>query len=291
MIKTILVPSFGDEADIATFAAALAVARTCNAHLDVLHVRLDAAGVAMAMATDAGSGALTAGLIDRLEDDANERQAKAAAIFRRFCDVSGLPVMAKPDGGADRPTAEWHVETGAEPQWIATYGVAADLIVAARERGDTGVLARSILEAALLDTGRPLLIPAASALPASIDRIAIAWKPVPQAARAVTAAAPLIARAKEVVVLTVEEGSDDKTGETDRLLRNLAWHGVAVRKERLSSGPDGAAATLLDAAATREHADLLVMGGYGHNRVREWVFGGVTQQVLGDAPLPVLIAH
>jgi nucleotide-binding universal stress UspA family protein len=54
-------------------------------------------------------------------------------------------------------------------------------------------------------------------------------------------------------------------------------------------GPDGAAATLLSAIAGR--ADLLVMGGYGHSRVREWVFGGFTQHVLADAPLPVLLAH
>jgi len=290
MIKTILVPSFGDEADSATCAAALAVARMFGAHLDVLHVRLDATGVAMAMATDAGSGALTAGLIDRLQDDAREREARAHAIFQRFCDDAGLAVTATPDGAAG-PSAEWRVETGEEPRWIATYGVAADLIVASRERGDANALARSILEAALLETGRPLLIPATAApLPASIERVAIAWKAVPQAARAVALAAPFIARAKEIIVLTVEEASDEQPGEIDRLLRNFAWHGVAARKERLSPGPAGAAATLLDAAA-RERADLLVMGGYGHNRLREWVFGGFTQRVLVDAPLPVLIAH
>ena len=54
-------------------------------------------------------------------------------------------------------------------------------------------------------------------------------------------------------------------------------------------GPDGAAATLLSAIAGR--ADLLVMGAYGHSRVREWVFGGFTTHVLADAPLPVLMAH
>ena len=54
-------------------------------------------------------------------------------------------------------------------------------------------------------------------------------------------------------------------------------------------GADGAVVTLL--AAAKDRADLLVMGGYGHTRIREWVFGGFTQQVLTDAPLPVLIAH
>src|SRR5580693_5113718 len=128
MIKTILVPSFGNEDDNATFAAALAVARPSGAHLDVLHVRLDATNVALAMATDAGSGALTAGLIDRLEEDARDREAKAQACFKRFCDEAGLAVTGAPAvGQAAAPSAEWHVETGEEPRWITTYGIAADL--------------------------------------------------------------------------------------------------------------------------------------------------------------------
>lgn len=292
MIKTILVGATGSEADRAAFAAALAVARPFGAHLDVLHVRLDAANIALAMATDAGSGALTAGLIDRLEQDARERESKARAIFARFCDDAGLPVTSVPS--PDRPaaaTAEWHVETGEEPRWMATYGIAADLIVAPRASGEE-VLARSILEAVLLETGRPLLIPPAAALPASFERVAIAWKATPQAARAVALAMPFLMRAREIVVITVEEEPEERPGgpdETDRLTRNLTWHGFAARSERLRPGPEGAAATLL--AAARERADLLVMGGYGHSRLREWVFGGVTQQVLVDAPLPVLIAH
>ena len=72
-------------------------------------------------------------------------------------------------------------------------------------------------------------------------------------------------------------------------MRNLAWHDVAATTLRLTPGPEGAAEALLTAAG--ERADLLVMGGYGHSRLREWVFGGVTERVLGNAPLPVLMMH
>jgi nucleotide-binding universal stress UspA family protein len=170
---------------------------------------------------------------------------------------------------------------------MAIYGLSADLIVAPRATGDD-MSARSILEAVLLETGRPLLIPAAAAMPASLDRIAIAWKATPQASRAVALAMPLLARAKEVVIATVEEhaGGHDDAG---RLARSLARHGFAVKTERMAPGANGAAATLLSSTAGR--ADLLVMGGYGHSRLREWVFGGFTEEVLTDAPLPVLIAH
>ncbi len=293
MIKTILVAASGNESDRATYAAALVIARPFGAHLDVLHVRLDVVGTAVAMTTDAGSGALTAGLIDRMEQDARDREATAQEIFTRFCGGAGLAVASAPSpGGAPNgtgaPSAEWHVETGEEPRWMAAYGLAADLIVARRGTGEDDVLARSTLEAVLIETGRPLLIATAAAMPATLGRIAIAWKPTPQAARAVALAMPFLARAKEIVVITVEEETH-MPDEADRLVRNLAWHGLAATAERLKPGAEGAAATLLAGVAGR--ADLLVMGGYGHSRLREWVFGGFTQHVLVDAPLPVLIAH
>jgi nucleotide-binding universal stress UspA family protein len=288
MIKTILVAATGSQSDAESFAAALAIARPFAAHLDVLHVRLDATSVAVAMSTDVGGGALIAGLIEQLERDAGERERAARENFTRFCSAAGLAETAAPaPDGAGGPSAEWHVETGEEPRWMAAYGVASDLIVAPRATAED-VVARSILETVLLESGRPLMIPAVSAMPASFERIAIAWKPTSQAARAVAAAMPLLVRAKEVVVITVEE---EEAGhhEADRLVRNLAWHGIRATTAPLKPGPAGAGATLL--AAARDRADLLVMGGYGHSRLREWVFGGFTQLVLADAPLPVLIAH
>jgi nucleotide-binding universal stress UspA family protein len=288
MIKTILVPASGSPGDATTFAAALAVARRFGAHIDVLHARYDPTGVAVAMASDAGSGALTAGLIEQLENDARGRQAKAKEAFTRFCKEAAIAEtgtrQSNPDGGV---TAEFHVETGEEPRLLAEYGMAADLIVACRTPDEEAV-GRTTLEAVLLETGRPLLVPPAAAMPAAIERVAIAWKPTQHTARAVAMAMPFIVRAKEVVVLTVAEPTDEHAA-TDRLVRGFAWHGLAARAEGLQPGPDGAVATLLTAAS--ERADLLVMGGYGHTRIREWVFGGFTQQVLSDAPLPVLMAH
>jgi nucleotide-binding universal stress UspA family protein len=290
MIKTILVAATGYDSDSASFAAALALARPFAAHLDVLHVRLDAVSVAVAMSNDAGSGALTAGIIEQFEKDARDREAKARDNLTRFCGSAGLVETTAP-GPADRaggPSAQWHVETGEEARWMAAYGVAADLIVVPRATGEDAV-ARSTVESLLLETGRPLLIPAGPAKPAGFERIAIAWKPTAQAARAVAAAMPLLSRAKEVAVITVEEPQAAHHHDADRLVRNLAWHGIAATSVTLDPGHAGAGATLL--AGARDRADLLVMGGYGHSRLREWVFGGVTQLALADAPLPVLIAH
>jgi nucleotide-binding universal stress UspA family protein len=288
MIKSILVPATGDQADLATFAAALGVAREFSAHIEFLHVHLDAVATAVAMTSDAAGGVLLEGIIEQLERDAREREAKAKRMFDEFCARESLAILEIPEDQArGKPTAQWHVETGDEARSIEAYGMAADLIVAARGADDE-VTARLVLEAALLDTGRPLLIPGAAVpAPAFGGTVAIAWKATPQAARAVAAAMPFIARAERVIVMTVEEGQ--ASDGADRLVRNLAWHGCRATAEILTRKGEDAVETLL--AAAKERTGLLVMGGYGHSRLREWIFGGFTQRVLADAPLPVLMAH
>jgi len=287
MIKTLLVPASGSDTDAVAYAAAYAIAQGYGAHIDVLHVRLDPVEVATAMSTEGAGGTLLEGIIDSLEKDANEIEAKARSIFSAFCTREGVS-LASVAGGDAKVTAGFHVETGQEPRWLTAYGLTCDLAIATRGMPGDNAVARSTLEALLLETGRPLLIPGASApAPDFADRIAIAWKPTPQAARAVTAAMPLLARAKEVTVLMVEE-EEGRRDETARLIDYLGWHGVRVVTERLTPGADGAA-TLIAAATAK--SGLLVMGGYGHTRLREWVFGGFTQSVLDHAELPVLMAH
>ena len=286
MIKTILVPVTGCETDVAALSAALSVARMFGAHLDVLHVRLDTIEAAVAMTADAGGGgALAPGLIEQLEREVRDCEAKAQQLFGDFCTSESLDILVDPAARTEKPSAQWHVETGQEPRWVAAYGMTADLTVASRGGADDAA-ARAALEAVLLETGRPLLIPSASAVIA--EKIAIAWKPTPQAARAVALAMPFLSRAKEIIVMSVEE-EEGRRDDADRLVQSLAWHGFAATAERLTPGPRGAAETLI--AAARAKAGLLVLGGYGHSRLREWVFGGFTQRILADAPLPVLIAH
>lgn len=293
MIKTVLVAATANAArDAAAFAAALAIARSFGAHIDALHVRFDPASMAMVMASDVGTGAVTVGLLDRLEQDAQQREAAAHDLFAHFCATAGIAQTASPaPGTATAVSAEWHAEIGEEPRWMTDYARTSDLVVAPRGIGDDDVLSRSVLEAVLLEAGRPLLIPAGAALPAAFERVMIAWKPTREASRTVALATPFITRATEITVVTVEESGEGAgdAGTADRLARNLARHGLRARVERPQPGTESAAATLLGYAAA--HADLLVMGGYGHGRLREWVFGGFTQEVLASAPLPVLIAH
>jgi nucleotide-binding universal stress UspA family protein len=288
MIKTILVPATGSDSDSAVFASALAVARAFAAHLEFLHVRPDAAATAVAMASDGGGATMVGSLINRLEEEADQREEKAKQLFQGFCEREGLALRdASP--GSQGPSAQWLREIGAEPYWVAEHGRAADLLVIGRPGEDEGVSLDTI-EGALIDSGRPLLIPAAAPLTALPETIAIAWKATPQAARALTAASPFLQIAKQIVILTVGEDRRAPEEEADRLMAGLRWHGVPVSLRHLQPAADRSGPEILLSAAA-EHKALLVMGGYGRSRLREWIFGGFTLHVLRGAEVPVLMAH
>ncbi len=105
-----------------------------------------------------------------------------------------------------------------------------------------------------------------------------------------TAALPFVALAKQVLILTVSEEEKSPSEEGSRLMASLRWRGIEVSANRLQPDGRSPADTMLAAAAERQA--LLVMGGYGHSRLRQWMFGGFTQHVLQTAAaVPVLIAH
>ena len=110
-----------------------------------------------------------------------------------------------------------------------------------------------------------------------------------------TAATSILFRAEQVSILSVSEngaGAGDDTGRAsaEHLASQLKWHGVTARVG-VEASPSGSAAEALKEMAYNCDADLLVMGGYGHSRVREFVFGGVTRDILADCALPVLMVR
>ena len=289
MIKTLLVPATGGNTDDVVFASALTVARAFEAHLNFLHVRVDAAAMAATMAQDGSGAAMITGLVDRIDEEASQRQEKARQVFERFCERERLITMEAPSpGGQPGPSAQWLREVGDEAYWVVEHGRSADLLVMGRPREDEGVSIDTI-ERALLGSGRPLLLPSASGLAALPETVVIAWKAAPEAARAVTAAMPLLSRSKRILIVTVAEEPGLSDEEGARLMTALGWHGLNASTRHLRPDRLGAADTLLAAAA--EEGALVVMGAYGHSRLREWVFGGFTEHVLRRAAVPVLMMH
>jgi nucleotide-binding universal stress UspA family protein len=290
MSRYILVPATGSDTDEPVFATALMAARLLTAHLEFLHVRADVQEALTAMAcADMGGGGIGFEQIMRtLEQEVASQQNRAEAAFRRLCERERLPVTADPAFAL--PSAEWRMETGDEPTWLAEHGRAADLLVLGRAREGEPV-AMDVLEAALMATGRPVLI-APEKTPRRLSGVvAIAWKDRPEAARAVEAARPFLELADEVRILSIiEEGARSDEQSCERLRYALSWQNSRVTVQCLKQDDRPAVDALL-AAATTANADLLVMGGYGHSRVRELIFGGFTRRILTHAELPVLMAH
>ena len=215
MIKTILVPATGNQTDDAVFTSALTAARAFNAHLGFLHVRVDAAAMVAAMATDGSGAAMVSGLVERIEEEATGREDTATQLFQRFCERERLAIEDTP-AGQQRPTAQWLRQAGDEAYWVREYGRAADLLVIGRPADDQGVSIDTI-EAALVGTGRAVLIVPAAPLVSLPETMVIAWKAAPEAARAVSAAMPLLSRAKQILIMIVAEN------EAYRTRKEPAW--------------------------------------------------------------------
>jgi len=286
MPRIVLLPVTGSPADQEVFALALTVARNFGSHLIALHVRPDVRRDVTSLA--ASDGGMTAGidtLLEQMETDADTREKAASDAWHAFCSQNNIAGAEQP--GDKGVTAEWVSETGVEADWLAEYGRTADLIVVGRGEEKWGP-DYVLMEAALMDTGKPVLIaPRATNAPLT-GAVGIAWKDTREAGGAVRAALPFLRTASQVILFIVPEGEDNKSHL--RLARMLRWHNPNISIQALSDGDQTPVALLLG-AAVKANCGLLVMGGYGHTRLREAVFGGFTRAVLESAPVPVLMAH
>jgi nucleotide-binding universal stress UspA family protein len=288
MFKYILVPATGGDADAPVFLTALGIARRLGSHLEFLHVRTDVRQMLMAMTTaDMSAGIGYDRILQTLEQDVAARQTKAELAFHDFCKREQLPVSS--DLATRPPSAEWRTEIGDEPTWLAEHGRAADLVVVGRAREGEPV-AMDVLEACLMATGRPVLLAPARVASCVSGTVAIAWNNRPEAARAVAAARPFLDMADKVVVFSVVEDGETEKLSCERLRHALSWHNSNTIVQSLRQDARPPVETLL-AAVSAVKADILVMGGYGHSRVREVLFGGFTRRLLSHADLPILMAH
>ncbi len=286
VIKTILTLLSGAAADRLRLDVALAVARNFGAHIEALHARGDPRN-AVPITVEGMSGALVEEIMTLAENEAGDQSAAARATFDSWLASADIERRDAPATGAG-VTAAWLEETGREDELIVNYGRLADLIVEARPTpGDFGT--EVAVEAAIFDTGRPVLLVAPEPRPVIGENVAIFWNGSAQAARAVAGALPLLSRAKAVNVLWVgEAGGPERTRKG--LPNYLSWHGIEAAVSDFKPDSRAVGQALLE-EAERVGADLLVMGAYTHSRLRRMVLGGVTKHVLGNATLPVLMAH
>ncbi len=288
-IKNLLAPLGEHELDGVLIDNALAVARLLEAHLVGLHVTRPPEEL-IPYATIGLSAGMRATVIEGASQVSREVAARLRERFEAACASAGVALTERPAGGGGRgASAEWMERSGKQSVVVSRYGRVADLIVVSHIRRRPPP--PPTIEAALLDTGRPLLLMPATPHGCALDHVAIAWNGSKEASQAVAAAGPCLAAAKRITVLTTRRRMGMPPSAED-LERYLGWHGLGceVRLIDADRGSRRVARGLLEACAELG-ADLLVMGAYGRVRAREMVFGDVTRYVFARAELPVLMVH
>jgi len=286
MIKTILVPVLGDVTDVPEYGTAVAAARLLGAHLEFLFVGPKASELlGVSESGDFATGLIRPEILFDLERAEEARAADARLAVKRLCERERIAVHDAPPG-PHAISAEWRHEQGDQISSVVGRTRFNDLLVT---RPGTGWVAK-LNEAVLTQGGRPVLL-APSRPPDSLNQtVVIAWKETPEAARAVTAAMPFLAQADKVVVLSVHEGEPPNVKSVGDVAQQLRWHRLDVQARCLAVTGGDVAQTLISAVHDLK-AGLLVMGAYGHSRVREVILGGLTRHVLRGADLPVLLSH
>ena len=225
------------------------------------------------------------------EDVSREQAARARKDAEAALDRFSERVRR---GGNAR--VESRIAVGEPVEATSLHARYADLVVVGQsDRGaSVGVMTpESFPELLALTCGRPIvMVPFTGTVQAAGERVLIAWNASREATRAVTDALPMLQKAKQVTVVVVNPKPNDAHGQQPGadLSLYLARHGVVVEAS-VTHAPDIDIGSLLVSRVAELDADLLVMGCYGHSRLRELVLGGVTRSVLGQMTVPVLLSH
>ena len=208
----------------------------------------------------------------------------AKTLFGQVADRHGFPLIKKPKSTAG---AVWLEKVGSPDKVLSIMGPVSDLLIVSRPAGRGGKVARYFLLAALFNTSRPVLVLPQSGKQTECQRVSIAWNQSAEAARAVAAAMPILQAADEVNILTCgpEQGLGPKSSQLATYLR---FWGVQSKRVKTQGSDD---VTALISGYKETQSDLLVMGAYSRSRLRQRVFGGVTEYMLNRANIPVLMLH
>lgn len=270
--KTILLHAERGHAATNRVEAAATLARD----LDAVLIGLGAETYDLSPVADPYMGYATGEWVTLLQEQVEKDLAAAEMAFRR--DAAGAQVQWR--SAQDEPARALLRNAHAVDLIVVGPRLVADNLHAA-DPGDV-----------IMGAGRPVLMAPPTHRFLSGKAIVIAWKNTPHCRRAVADALPFLRRAEEVIVHTVCQGGESETTarETDDLVANLARHGVVARPLVTSAASEGVTLEL-ERIAELNGADLIVCGAYGHSRMREWAFGGVTDDLIRNPPCFVLMSH
>jgi nucleotide-binding universal stress UspA family protein len=266
--------------------SALLAARHFDGQIDGLHARPGAPRI-IPVAPE-GAFIPASEIVEDLERADRDLDRQLRARFEAFMREHKVAAVGNVLPGAE-VAAAWRDEAVAGYEALGSIGRAYDLIVVGRPLSGAAVPSMSALEAALFESGRPILI----APPAPPDQlgeiVVVAWNGSTETARTIALAMPFLAQAETVIVLSVEDGMVPGPSGAE-IAQGLMRNGIAARTQQIRAGERSVGAAILEECAA-QGADLLLKGAYTHSRLRQMIFGGATSHILGAAELPVIMAH
>jgi nucleotide-binding universal stress UspA family protein len=274
--KTILVHCDSSAALPHRLNTALDLSRRYGAHLVGVHVSMPFQSPAM------DATFVPTDLYEMYEARTAEDMGGARAAFDKAVAASGLP-------------AEWRASTGFADAELAQQARYADLLIVGQTDPDmSAVTPDDLPESVAMSAGKPVLVvPRAGARAMPGKSVMLCWNASRESARAASDALPFLQAAEKVVVLTVDPHATAGGHGAEPGADVAAWlsrHGAKVTVQR-EAAADAEVGGLILSRAADHGADLIVMGVYGHSRMREWVLGGVSRSLLESSNLPLLIAH
>ena len=209
-----------------------------------------------------------------------EKAASIDAEFKNQCE-------------RERISWNWSCVEGDTLEVLTEYSFCADITLVGQQKSsglDDAISLHRPDYLPLLSSGPVLVLPQTGRINVLADYILIAWKPDRSCARAVHDALPMLIRAKNVTLLTVDPPAEWNLPDT-AIGDYLAAHGVQVDVASRESGAFQSVSDVILAAAKDMGSDMLVMGAHGHSRLVELIFGGATHDILRQMHLPVLMSH
>jgi nucleotide-binding universal stress UspA family protein len=265
---------------------ALLAGRRFDSQLDGLHARPGAPRI-IPVAPE-GAFIPASEIVEDLERADRDLDRQLRERYEAFMHEHGVPAAGSVLPGAE-VSATWRDEAVTGYEALGSLGRAYDLIVVARPLPGAAVPSMSALEAALFESGRPILIAPPTPPNQLGELVVIAWNGSTETARTIALAMPFLAAAGTVVVLSVEDGMVPGPSGAE-IAQGLVRNGIAAKTRQVTAGDRSTGATILAECAALG-ADLLLKGAYTHSRLRQMIFGGATSHILGVAELPVIMAH
>jgi nucleotide-binding universal stress UspA family protein len=189
---------------------------------------------------------------------------------------------------------EWRSDVANPADFLAAEARAADLLVVGRSENYTTLGPHQLIDIgdAVMRAGRPILVVPPRSTSLALNRILIAWKDTAESRKAISAALPLLRRATDLTIIEIVADERERDAASRRVADVAKWlqhHNIpASARVELSAGDAG---SHLDAIASEARIDIIVAGAYGHARLREWIFGGVTRHLLRQSSMCTLLAH